>query len=730
VAFTKAVAAARRALDIDSGLGEAYAALAFAIILGEWNWTDGEFLAKRAIELSPNYSFAHECYSNYLVAQGRFEEGLEEIKLAEDLDPGSPRTMLMRSWTLYQCRHFEEAVERARLANAMQPDFPQGLLHLGNSLTGAGHYDEAVACLRESSELWGDSGMPRYMLAHARAESGDMASARKILDKMLETSKKKHVKPYFIAMCYVAVREYDLAFKWFERAVTEGNEWMIWFGTEPKLDPIRSDPRYCKILEATNNPLADEQRTHDTSVPPTGEKERSIAVLPFKLIGPQDTGSSEDEYLSLGLADAVTMRLSNVRKFLVRPTSSVLPFSGKDIDPFTAGRELGVEFVIDGIIRHIGDRIRVTAQLLNVGENSTRWSASFAENFTDVLELEDSISEQVTKQLVPQLTGADRLKLSKRGTNNAEAHDAYLQGRYFWNQFAPDSFPKAIAAFRRAIELDPNYALAHVGVADYYTWACIYGLEKPAEGFPKVYEYANRALELDPSLAEAYAALGLYYSNTRQWETCEEHYRKSLELNPNYPLAHEWLSAVLVATKRFEEGTEEVLTAEKLDPLSLRPKVLSAWTVYQTRNYRLALEKAFELERLSGDFMQSHLQLANILVETGEIEDALSHARRAVEIEPNAPLAIYPFCFALVRAGLIEEAREVAAELHSRANESYVAPYFLAMCEVAIGNRERAIELLEAASEESSAWILWLATEPKLDSLRDHPSFTELVKKA
>ncbi len=587
-----------------------------------------------------------------------------------------------------------------------------------------------MTVLRNSSELWGDSGLPRYMLAHARAASGDLASAQKILEKMLETSKRKHVKAYFIAMCYVAVGDQDKAFEWFDKAIEEQNEWLIWFGTEPKLDPLRDDPRYLKILAATNNPLAKRDENADSFGSTTGGRERSIAVLPFKFVGGgHDTGSNEDEYLSLGLADSVTMRLSNVRRFLVRPTSSVIPFSGKDVDPFDAGRELGVEFVVDGIIRNVGGKIRVTAQLLNVGEGATKWSASFSENFTDVLELEDSISQQVTAQLVPHLTGEEKQKLAKGGTSSHEAHDAYLQGRYFWNQFAPDAFPKAIKAFRRAVELDPDYALAHVGVADYYTWACIYGIEKPSEGFPKVFEYATRALEIDPTLAEAYAALGLYYSNIQEWQKAEDHYRRSMDLNPNYPLAHEWLSAVLVGTRRFEEGIREILMAEKLDPLSLRPKVLSAWTIYQTRNYALAREKAREIERLSPDFMQSHLQLANVLCEMSDPAEALLHARKAVEIEPHSPLPAYTLCFALVKSGLHDEAISLTNDLTKQAESIYIAPYFLALCNTALGNREVAAELLEAARLEKSAWILWLATEPKLDSLRDFQPFIDVLKK-
>ncbi|HEX2641095.1 MAG TPA: protein kinase, partial [Pyrinomonadaceae bacterium] len=494
--FSQAQAAARRALEIDDSLGEAYAALAFSVYLHDWNWQAAEELITRALERSPNYGFAHECLSNILTAQGRFEEGILEIRRAEALDPMSPRAVLMTAWTLYQSGRFEESVEKARQGVEMREDFPQGLLHLGNALTSAGRPSEAVAALRESAEIWGVAGMPRYMLCHARAAEGNFEAAKLILDKMLAVAETQYVKPYFVAMCYTAVGDVDKAFEWFYRALEERNEFLIWFGTEPKLESLRGDSRFRDILEKTNNPIVDLQAEHRSDAPTTGERIRSIAVLPLRLIGGHDTTSSEDEYLSIGIADALTMRLSNVRRFLVRPTSSVLPFNRGDVDPFEAGRELGVDYVVDGLIRHVGGLIRVTAQLLDVAENSTRWAASFAEDFTDVLQIEDSISQQVTRQLVPRLTGEEREKLSKRGTDDPNAHDAYLKGRYFWNQFTPVSFPKAIAAFRKAAELDPNYAMAYVGIADYYTWACIYGIHSPAEGFPKVFEAASKALEI------------------------------------------------------------------------------------------------------------------------------------------------------------------------------------------------------------------------------------------
>lgn len=722
-AFPEGLRSALRALEIDDSLGEAFALLAFVTLIYDRNWGRAELFAKRSIDLNSNYFFAHESYANLLCSQGRFDEALLGMRRAEELDPFSPRTKVMLSWMLYQARRYEKALKKARQGDEMQKDFPQGKMHVGNILIALGRTAEAIETLRECCSLW-PTALPKYFLCAALAADGQMEEARNLAAEISGPG-SGYIKPYFAAMASVCTDEIDAAFEWFQRAIDERDEWMTWFGTEPKLDVIRKDPRYLRILEQTRNPIIKRHARTDTSA----DVDASIAVLPFRMITGETTGDSEDNYLSLGLADALTMRLSNVGRFLVRPTSSVLPFATGEVDPFAAGRELGVEYIVEGNIRRVGARIRVTAQLLDVAESSTRWAEGFDDNFTDVLEVEDSISEKVTNCLLPRLTGEERRKLAKRGTDNVEAHEAYLRGRFFWNQFAPEAFPKSIEAFQKAVELDPNYALAHVGVADFYTWACIHGMFKPSEGFPKVLESATKALDIDPNLAEAHAALGLYYSNMQEWDKCEGYYRRAIELSPNYSLGHEWLSAILVGTGRFEEGIREILLAESLDPLSLRPKVLSAWTIYQARNYELALAKARELYELNPDFMQSSMQMANILHETGDKKEALAAAKRAAALVPDSPLPIYYLSFALVAAGKQAEAERVVAKWEKIAIESYVPPYFLGMSNLAIGNIDKALDHLEAARVEPSAWVMWLATEPKLDPLRSHPRFIEILKK-
>lgn len=454
---------------------------------------------------------------------------------------------------------------------------------------------------------------------------------------------------------------------------------------------------------------------------------KSIAILPLKILNLGSSDTSES-FLGVGLADAMITRFSGVRALAVRPTSAIVPYGESNTDPSRAGRELGVDYVLDGRIKTLGNRVRVSLQLLDIQKGANAWANQFDEQFSDALDLEDSISEKVAESLLPQLTETGRRKFRKRGTDNPRAFDAYLRGRFFWNHFTAESLPKALASFEEAIELDPNYALAYVGLADAYTWANIYGVLPTSQSLPQARSAAQRAIEIDNSLGEAYASLGLVVQGSDwDWAEAERLYERALELNPNYPLAHEWRSALLVGTGRFEEGLKEIRRAEELDPLSLRAMTLSAWTFYQTRRYDEVIAKAQQIIDLDRRNFQGHLQISNALLEAGEAERALTEIQEALKLSPST-MPGYIRCFALVATNRRAEAERLVQEMIEASPRLYFKPYFLAMAYVALGNHDAAFECLEKAFAERDNWLLWFGTEPKLDPLRSDPRFIKLFR--
>lgn len=453
-----------------------------------------------------------------------------------------------------------------------------------------------------------------------------------------------------------------------------------------------------------------------------------VAVLPLSIMSPS-SGNTDEAYLTVGLADAIITRLTSVRKLTVRPTSSITRFNEHQINPFRAGIELGVEFVLDGRIRRFGDRLRVSLQLLDVKNVTAIWAGQFDENLVDVLELEDAIAEQVAAALIPQLTGEEKLKLSKRGTNNPKAYEAYLRGRFYWNQFTITSFGKAIEAFKQAVELDPEYALAYAGIADFYIWANIYGLIPASEYFENANAALDRALSIDDQLGEAYASLALVTNNNFRPVESERLMLKAIDLAPHYPHVYEWYSALLVSSGRNSEGVQSVRKAEELDPLSLRTKTLVAWTTYQTGDYQAALEKAEEIISLDDAYPQGHLQRGNILIEIGRADEAVAEVERAMELMPGSALAQYYLCFALAAAGRRDEAIKLADEMEAAAATGYVKPMFLGLSRVAAGQLDKAFEQLNIAVDECDPWLVWLRTEPKLQPIRSDSRYAELVKR-
>ena len=454
-----------------------------------------------------------------------------------------------------------------------------------------------------------------------------------------------------------------------------------------------------------------------------------VAVLPLSIMSPSSGENTDEAYLTVGLADAIITRLTSVRKLTVRPTSSITRYNEHQINPFRAGMELGVEFVLDGRIRRFGDRLRVSLQLLDVKSVTAIWAGQFDESLVDVLELEDAIAEQVAAALIPQLTGEEKRKLAKRGTNNPKAYEAYLRGRFYWNQFTITSFGKAIESFKQAVDIDPDYALAYAGIADFYIWANIYGLIPASEYFENANAALDKALAIDDQLGEAYASRALITNNNFRPVESERLMLKALDLVPHYPHAYEWYSALLVSTGRNAEGVEAVRKAEDLDPLSLRTKTLVAWTTYQTRDYEAALEKAEEIISLEDNYPQGHLQRGNILIEMGRFDEAVAEVERAMELMPGSALVQYYLCFALAAVGRRDDAIRLADEMEAAAATGYVKPMFLGLSRVATGQLDKAFEYLNIAVDEFDPWLVWLTTEPKLEPIRSDSRYAELVER-
>ena len=329
------------------------------------------------------------------------------------------------------------------------------------------------------------------------------------------------------------------------------------------------------------------------------------------------------------------------------------------------------------------------------------------------------ISEKVAKVLLPQLTGEEKRRLEKRGTNNAEAYQAYLRGRYFANQFTDESLLKAIESYEEAIRLDPGYALPHVGIADFYIWSVIFGEIPSKEGFPKAKEAIENALKIDDLLGEAFALLSfitlLYDWN---WAEAERLVKRALELNPNYYFAHEAYSAFLVSQGIFKEGREEIVRAEELDPLSPRAKLMTSWTFYQTREFPKALEKARQANEMQKDFAQGFLHLGNTLSPNGKTKEAVEVLRKSVSFWENAGMPLYMLCFALVEDGQIEEARKVLNEILEIAERQFMMPYYIAAAYTAVGDFDNAFKWFEKAVEDKNVWLIWFGTEPKFDEFR------------
>jgi len=716
--------AAQTAVELDPHLAEGHTALGQAILCRDFAWATAEHHLIRAIELDPNHAPARVLYSLQLAMEGRFSESLREAHTGRDLDPLAIISRFSVVWCSYHARRFDEA---HRFASATLENEPRNLMMLYGSsfvLSALGRHAEAIEASERFVELMGKSSHALARLACAYATAGKLDAAQTTLDEMHALAERRYVSPYHLALVNCAIDRPEESLDLLERAYESGDAKVLWMGVDPELDPLHGHPRFNDLLRKLDHRLA--------ALPALagqlrGDQE-SIAVLPFRVLGPpgENTG---DEYLGIGLTDALITRLSNVRRLVVRPTSSVLRYRGAAIDPLIAGRDLGIDYVIDGTLRRVGNRIRVTAQLLSISEGVTRWAEHFDEDSTDVLQIEDSISEKVASALLPQLTGDEKQQLSKRGTDSSEAFEAYLRGRYYWSSYTEVGLAKALECYKKAIKLDPDYALAYTGIADYYNWLGVFGIRPFAETSAAAKQNAAKAVELDSSSAEAYSALGFAtVCHDFDWAVAEGQHRRAIEINPNYATAHHWYAFHLMMEGRFEEGLEQMLRTRELDPIS--PSVLQAlgWCYYQGRRFDEAIATYRNMLESVPEFPYGLVTLSWTLRHTGEVDEAVNAAEKALDLSGGGTFYIAALGAAYAAAGRQQDARGVLERLAQLSVHGFVSPYQLALIHLHLGERERALELLLEAYAIKDAWVVWLGVEPQWDPLRGEPAFDGILR--
>jgi TolB-like protein/DNA-binding winged helix-turn-helix (wHTH) protein/Tfp pilus assembly protein PilF len=454
---------------------------------------------------------------------------------------------------------------------------------------------------------------------------------------------------------------------------------------------------------------------------------KSVAVLPFKTLNV----GKDDEYLSLGLADALITSLSHTRQLIVRQTGAVSKYAKVEKDPLEAGREQGVEAVLDGQIQRAGERVRVTARLVRTSDGAPLWADRFDEAFTHIFTIEDAIAEKVARSMLRSLNAGDERKpITKPHTPNNEAYQAYLKGRYFWNKRTVASFRQAAVNFEEATRLDPNYALAYAGLADTYTLLSFFTIAAPKEAFPKARAAADKALSLDPSLAEAYVALGQVKSFYEwDWRGAEEQFQQGIAFNPNDPNPHHWRSLNLMAMGRLEEARAAMQRALALDPLLLISNVNLGRIDYYAGRYDQAVEQYRRAIELDANFARAHLRLGMAYVQRGQHREALAEFEKTREIAGDTPQVAACIAHALAVSGKKSEARAALAELERRAARQYVPPYDIAMIFAGLGEKEQAFAWLEKAYADHSSEMIYFKVEPMLTPLRSDPRYHDLLRR-
>jgi len=452
----------------------------------------------------------------------------------------------------------------------------------------------------------------------------------------------------------------------------------------------------------------------------------SVAVLPFA----NESGDPNTEYLSDGISESIIYNLSQLTNLKVIPRSSVFRYKGKQIDPQTIARELGVRAVFTGAIRMQGNNLLVSAELIDTKENRLLWGQQYGLRVADALSVQQEISKSISEKLRLNLTGEEEKLLAKRYTENGEAYQQYLKGQFWINKRSQEGFQKAIEFFNQAIEKDPNYARAYAGLADCYALLGTYALLEPNEGFPKAKAAAMKALALDQQLSEAHTSLAnILTSYDWDFASAEKEFKRAIELNPNYPTAHQWYSEYLQAMGRYDEALAEIKRAQQLDPLSPIISAVAGRIYYCARRYDESIEELEKIRKAEPNFGPACAFLCEAYLKKGMYEKAILTAQEPVKFAPGTSVYLTILGNAYATSGNKSEAENVLAELKELSKRQYIQPSYMALLYSGLGDKDQALQWLEKAYEERDDRLIFVITDPLIDNIRSSPRFDELMRR-
>ena len=459
------------------------------------------------------------------------------------------------------------------------------------------------------------------------------------------------------------------------------------------------------------------------------ELRNAIAVLPLQNI----SGDPEQEYFSDGMTEALIMELSRISGFeRVISRTSVMQYKEAYKSLPEIARDLKVGIVLEGSVLLIGEKVRITVQLIEAAADRQLWSKSYERDISDILALQRELALNIAQEIQVVLTPEEATYLARTQLVNPEAYSYYLRGRFFWNKRTRDGLHKAVEQFEQAIGITPDYALAYAGIADAYISMGDYYIMNPKEAYLKAKAAAIKALEMDDQLAEAYTSLAnIKHYLEVDWLGVEEGFKKAISIRPNYSTAHAWYSNVLNNLGRVDEALAEAQRAQELDPLS--PPIITGVgvTYYFARSYDQAVEQCQKALDVDHEFVWAHSILGDAYIQQSMYDEAISEKELALDYSGGSPEFLAELAYAHGFSGNREEARRIIAELREREKEEYVPVCEVAFAYISIGEREEALRALESAVErmELSWEILNIKIDPLFDGLRSEPRFKELLRK-